>query len=380
MTQDFTEDFGPFRGRVWLDCAHQGPLPRVAVMASAEAVSWKLVPHRLPEQAFFEVPDRLKRALGGLIGVPAEETILGNSASYGIHLLANGLPLKEGNEVLLMDGDFPATVLPWLALRKRGIKARLLKPQGAVLTAEEIRAQITPETKLLCLSWVNSFNGHAVDIQAIGRVCHERDVIFILNGSQAVGARELRIPQTPVDALISCGFKWLCGPYGTGFCWIRPDLRETLHCTQSYWLTMQRGRDLDNIRRYEIREDLGAAAFDVFGTANFFNFKPFTAAVEYLLEQGIARIEAHDNALVSQLNGGIDFEKYELISPADGPARSTLVVLSHKDRARNRSIFEALRQEGLYISLREGNLRIAPHLYNTAGDINRLLEVLNSVI
>jgi cysteine desulfurase/selenocysteine lyase len=378
MPQAFSKDFGPFEGRVWLNCAHQGPLPRVAVEAASEALAWKIAPHRLTDDSFNGVPQRMKRALGQLIGASPEEVILGNSTSYGLHLLANGIPWQRGDEVLLAKGDFPANILPWLALRKRGVVIRFIQPRGAVPQADEVEEQITPATKLICMSWVNSFSGHAIDIHAVGKVCRANDVIFVLNGSQALGARSLDISTSPVDAVTSCGFKWLCGPYGTGFCWMRPRLLEALEYNQAYWLTMQKGRSLNQMQEYTLRDDLGAAAYDVFCTANFLNFMPWAAAVEYLLTQGLEQIEMYDDMLVSRLINGLDLAKYELISPQQGVTRSTLVILTHRERERNIEIFATLKREGIDIALREGNLRVSPHLYNTVDEIDNLLSILHS--
>jgi selenocysteine lyase/cysteine desulfurase len=387
MTQGFSKDFGPFEGRVWLNCAHQGPLPRVAVEAVSEALAWKIAPHRLTDDSFNSVPQRLKRALGQLIGASPEEIILSNSTSYGLHLLANGIPWQQGDKVLLARGDFPANILPWLALRKRGVVIRSIQPRGAVPQAHEVKERITPATKLFCTSWVNSFSGHAIDIRAIGEVCRANDVIFVLNGSQALGARSLDISNSPIDAVTSCGFKWLCGPYGTGFCWMRPELLESLEYNQAYWLTMQKGQSLNQMQEYTLRGDLGAAAYDVFCTANFLNFVPWAAAVEYLLAQGIEQIEMYNDMLVSRLINGLDLEKYKLISPPfdklrtpqQGVTRSTLVILTHREPECNKEIFDMLKHEGIDIALCEGNLRVSPHLYNTADEIDNLLSILHSV-
>ena len=93
-------DFGPFDGRTWLNCAHQGPLPRVAVEAAERAVALKVAPSRLSEEEFARVPRDLRGTLGRLLGVPAHEVVLGNSTTHGLHLLARGLPLRAGDEVL----------------------------------------------------------------------------------------------------------------------------------------------------------------------------------------------------------------------------------------------------------------------------------------
>lgn len=377
MTTYF-DDFGPFDGRIWLNCAHQGPLPRVAVEAAQQALALKIAPHRIADDAFRQVPLRLKSGLGRLIGAPADDIILGNSTSYGLHLLANGIPWQAGDEIVLVEGDFPANILPWLGLRKRGVVIRLIQPAAVNLQAEELQEHLTGATRLFCTSWVNSFTGYAVDVQSLGEVCRANNVLFVLNGSQAIGTRALDVSAVPVDAVTSCGFKWLCGPYGTGFCWVSPTLRESLEYNQAYWLVMQGGRALNLMREREIvlRSDLGAAAYDVFCTANFLNFMPWTAAVEYLLTQGVEQIEVHNSTLISRFINGLDSDEYELISPRQGLARSTLIVVTHKQVERNIEMHKALKDEGIDVAIREGNLRLSPHLYNSAEDIDRALSVL----
>jgi selenocysteine lyase/cysteine desulfurase len=379
MKEDFSRDFGPFNGQIWLNCAHQGALPRVAVQEVYEAVSWKISPYHLTTARFDQVPQRLKAALAELVGARADEIVLANSNSYGLHLLANGIPWREGDEILLVEGDFPSDILPWLALENRGVKIRYIRPRNHVPEPDELQANVTASTRLFCTTWVHSFSGWAVDAEALGTICRASDITFVLNASQALGARPLRVSSTPVDAVTSVGFKWLCGPYGTGFLWLRPDLRESLIYNQAYWRSMQTADDLgETSKRVAVGEGLGARKYDVFGTANFFNFKPWSASVEYLLRQGIERIEAYDQRLIARLLETLDGKRYVLISPRSGSPRSTLVLFSHKDPDRNREIHEALRRAGVHIAYRRGNLRIAPHLYNTEDEIERAVSLLNS--
>jgi cysteine desulfurase / selenocysteine lyase len=379
MIGNFAEDFGPFDGRLWLNCAHQGPLPRVAAAAAEEAIAWKRAPYHLTTERFSGVPQRLKQALGHLINAPADEIILGNSASYGLHLLANGIRWQAGDEVLLLKDDFPSDILPWLTLRERGVTTRFIEPRKHVPQVDELLANITPATKVFCTTLAHSFSGYAVDAQALGEVCRARGVKFVLNASQALGARPFNVADTPVDAVVGVGFKWLCGPYGTGFCWLRPELRESLRRIQAYWLSMQTADELGGEQGAPaLRDDLGARAFDVFGTANFFNFKPWTASVEYMLERGIENIAAHNDHLVSAFIEGLDRNRYEILSPLAGPQRSTLILISSRQAERNLAIYERLRRQDIYIAFRRGRLRISPHIHLTSEDIARALDALNA--
>lgn len=381
MMDDRRGDFAAFDGHVWLNTAHQGVLPKAAAAAAMEAVSWKQQPWQLTTERFSGVPQRLRRAIGALIGAPGEEIILGNSASYGLHLLANGLPWRDGDEVLTMRGDFPSDILPWLGLAPQGVQVRQLVPADRVLAPEEVRAAIGARTKLLCLTWVHSLSGYAIDLMAIGEICRDHGVLFVVNASQALGVRPIDVATAPVDALVSVGFKWLCGPYGTGFCWIRPDVLRRVTFNQTYWLAMLTSDDL-------AREDLdltlqaevGARRYDVFGTANFFNFHPLATAIEYVSGVGVDRVAAHDTALVQRFIDGLDRRRYRLLSPEAGSARSTLVFFSPLDRNNAADVQRTLRAAGIHVAPRAGALRVSTHLYNASDDIDRALTALNAAI
>lgn len=375
--------FGDFEGRVWMNTSHQGPLPEPAVAEALEAIEWKRSPRHIMGARFHEVTDRLRRALSRLVQVPAEEVILTNGASYGLHLLANGLPLAPGDEVLLMAGDFPSNLLPWRGLAAKGVQVRELASRRGlpVVEPEDVAEALSARTRVLCLSWVHSFSGLVTDLAALGALCREHQVALIANTSQGLGGRPLDLSALPLDAVVNVGWKWLCGPYGTGFCWLRPELRERLRVNRDYWLTAQTADDLEGGSPEPAPgPPLGGRRFDVFGTASFFNVKPFTAAVETLLELGLDRIEAHDRSLVDRLVDGLlddrQGDRWRLVSPEAREDRTPVVVFSHRHPSRNREVFEHLQRAGVDIALRRANLRASPHLHNTPDDVNRVLDAL----
>jgi cysteine desulfurase / selenocysteine lyase len=374
----FAADFGPFNGRAWFNTAHQGPLPRVAVQAAQECLSQRIRPSEIQDADFFDVPQRLRDALARLIGASSADIVLGNSTSYGLDLLANGIRWENGDEILLVKGDFPANIYPWFILRERGVQIRFCEIQAPGIRAEDLEKELSRKTRLFCTSWVNSFTGHATDIASLGRLCRDRGVLFVLNASQALGARVLDVRDTAVDAVTCCGYKWMCGPYGTGFCWLTPALRESLVPQHAYWLPMQAGKPLDQMRDCALRQDLGAKAWDIFCTANFFNFVPWIACLHYILEAGPERIAAYDQQIVEKLVRGLDRERFELLSPESGVSRSTLIVIRPLNLHDGLQWQQRLARAGVDVAVREGNLRIAPHLHNTMADVDRLLNELSS--
>jgi selenocysteine lyase/cysteine desulfurase len=361
---------------VWLNSAHQSALPRAAAEAAAEAVRWKARPWELTSERFRAVPEALRLAIGGLVGAPADEIILSNGASFGLHAIARGLSLESGDDVLVMQGDFPSNILPWLMREAEGVRVRAIAPRGAVLQADEVAAAIGPRTRAVCVSWVHSFSGHTIDLAAIGALCWASGAAFVVNVTQGVGVRALDLAMAPVDAVVASGWKWLCGPYGTGFAWVRPELLARMRCEQAYWLSMQTADDLARSGDPRLPEIYGPRQFEIFGTANFFNFKPFEASVSLLAGIGPDAAGAHIDVLVNRLVEGLVDAAYRLISPADGPARSSLVVFSHPDPDRNAGIHQKLLDARIHAAHRKGNIRISPHVYNTVDEIDRALTVL----
>ena len=370
--------FGPFDGRIWLNAAHQGPLPRAAVVAAEKALAAKVAPYRIADEDFIDVPRRLRELLGRLIEAAAEEIILGNSASWGLQVLANGLPFEEGDEILLLADEFPATVFPWLVCAERGASVRQLRLAEPVLQPETLQRELGPRTRIVAINWVRSLTGHVVDLPALHEICAQAGTHLIVNVTQGLGALLLNVQTTPVAAISCSGFKWLCGPYATGFAWIRPDVLATMRPVQAYWLALPDGLglDLNEEGEHRLRHDLGSRAYDVFGSANFLNFMPWAASVEQLLEEGLDKIAAYDARLVSRLIEGLSEIGLRFVSPIDPHERAAIVVVSAQDDVENRAIYERLRAAGIDIALRAGNLRLSPHFYNTVEEVDRTIATL----
>lgn len=370
-------EFAEIEG-IWLNTAHQGPLPRRAVDRAHAAVARKASPARMTEEAFSEVPDRLRRTLARLIEGQAEEIVLGNSTSHGLHLIANGIDWSPGDEVITVRGDYPATVLPWRRLEARGVIRREVgRTTDGLIDLAELAALLGPRTRVVAVTWVDSFTGAADDVTAIGGMCRANGTACVVNGSQAVGARSVDVSRLGVDAVVACGYKWLCGPYGTGFAWLSPSLQDQLASQQAYWLANPAGSNLEHMRDHTIRDDLGVRGFDMFCTANFFNAEPWIAALELLLHLGPAEVEQHNQALVASLLDGLDPQRYIVRGPQEPAARSTLVVLGPRDEKPD-TTHHRLASAGIATAVREGHIRLCPHLFNSPEHIDRALDVLHN--
>ena len=366
------------KNTVWLNASEQGPLPNAALDAACRAIGLKVNPSLFRVSDFSDVPMQMKQTLARLINADdANDMVLGNSATYMVRLLAEGFPFEKGDEILVEQGDFPTDILSWLPLRKKGVKVLRINPQKVRLGVEDLAQRISPKTRLLCVSWVNPFNGHAIDLKAVADFCAKNHIIFCLNGTQAFGYMPIDVQQMPVDAVLGAGYKWLLGPYGTGFGWMKKSLAQRLNYNNIHW-SAQSEADLNDMQSIGNLEWAKTGNFDVFGTANFFNFMTWKASIKYLLSIGIENIYTHNIGLARYLAENIDAKQYEIISPSDAQIPTAIVVV--KARAGNAEIIQnTLMQHNIFVSLRQGNLRISPHIYNTPHEIGRLLNLLNSM-
>lgn len=375
--KDYRHLFSPFDGKIWLNAASEGPLPLKAQETLKEALAWKSKPYLLDNLKFTTVVQGLKSSIAQLIGVENTDVILSNSASYGLHLLANGIHWKKGDEIVCMQNDFPTNILPWLALEKDGVKVKQVKARGKVLTPDELLENVTRDTRLFCISHVHTFSGFMVDVENFAKVCRDKKIIFVLNISQSSGTMPVDISKINVDAVVCAGYKWLCGPYGAGFCWIKPELRRALNFNQAYWVPYLSQEELKEEGPLKLKTWDSSRKYDVFGTANFFNFVPFKSCIDLWLEIGLDTVREYHQKLLDEFIKGLDKDKYFLISPPQGKARSSLIVFSHKKKEKNGLLFKKLKEENVYTALWKGHIRVAPHIYNTQEEIQITLRNIN---
>ncbi len=377
---EYVTDFSLNPNHTWLNVASEGPLPRVAAAALQEAVVWKSSPHLLTLPKFHQVPIELKKILSALIHVDWQDVILGNSATYGLHLLVHGIGFKSGDEIILLQNDFPTDILPWLSLEAQGVVVHQLPAQQHVLTPAEISKAINARTKLICLPYVHSFSGYREDIRTIGKQCRERGIIFVVNLSQAAGAFEVNVEDLDLDAVVCAGYKWLLGPYGTGFCWIRKEIRQQLNYAQNYWISLMDEVSLNSQGALALNDDHSTRRYDVFGTANFFNYVPWHASIKYLLSIGMDKVKAHNQGLVDHIVDGLNSKYFDLLSPGPRTERTNIVVFSCKDASKNHHLMEFLKEKGFHLALWKNKLRVSPHIYNTGKEIEALLKALNAYV
>ena len=377
MTHDYTADFYTEPGCSYLNSAYHGAIPNVAVQAMQEAAQLKQAPYRLPDVAHFEFPDAYRQAVAQLLGGEQKQVVIGDSATHGIMLLVRGLRWNRGDEVIIPQNEFPANRFPWQALEPEGVVLRQVSLSDSQTWLHNIEAALTPRTRVLAVSWVSYATGFRLDLQALATLCRDRGILLVLDGSQGVGGWPLDVKSESFDLLTCATYKWLLGPYGVGFSYISKKLLDELTTPNIHWMRVKGADDFNRLSDCDLDLVQDASRFDVNETANFFNLSAGTASLRYLQRVGPATVRDHVAALLSQLTETLP-EGYRVMSDTTPQHRSNIFCIRGRDERHTKKVFGELQAARVYTSLRDGNLRISPHLHNTPNDIERLLEVLNN--
>jgi cysteine desulfurase/selenocysteine lyase len=374
---DWRKEWFEFEDAVYLNAAAQGPLPRAAIRAATQALEWKKFPHTLPDSAYFELPNRIRTLLAKLIGGRPEEIAVTTGASSGLAAVASGFDWKPGDEVLIARGEFPAHFAAWLPMQWAGrLKVVEVEPRGRFLTADDFLARLGPRTRLVSASLVRFDNGARLDAPKIAAACHDAGALLLLDATQAVGAVPLDAHALGADFLTASGYKWLLSPYGTGFFWARGEHIEHMRPGPFYWMAFEGAEQFDTLSKRDFKLTQGARRWDSPETASFFNLAAMEASLEFLLRTGVQTVWQHVQRLTSMLIERLPLDRCVLASPAAGDARGPYVCVAARKPEMTRELFERLRAARVTVSLREGALRIAPHLYNSERDIDRIMMLL----
>ncbi len=377
---DWRQEWFDNEDATYLNLAAQSPMPKVAVRAVQAAIEWKKFPQRIPDSAFLDVPNRLRTSIAKLIGAQPADIALTSGASTGMSAIAYGLNWRAGDEVLTAIREFPLQYATWKPMEEReGIKLNVVSPSGRFLTTDDVIAALTPKTRLVSISLVRFDNGVLLDGARLAAACHAQGTLLALDASQACGAVPIDVQSMGVDFLVSAGYKFLLGPFGTGFFWAKPELMADMRPGPFYWMAAK-GME-SNFASMDFADPKPAPSgkrWDIAETANYFNHAALDASVEFVLQAGPAAIAAHSRNLIELLYERLPKDRCVPASPLDPAHRGPYACFAARAPEKTAALYDRLRKENIIVSLREGNIRVSPYLFNTERDIDRLISVITT--
>ena len=326
-----------------------------------------------------EIMESCRRLISQLIHAEKTENIaFTKNTSDGISLVAEGLPLREGDEILLNKMEFPSNVHPWRSVEQRKhLKIRFIDPVHGTLPVDLIEKNITQRTRVIAVSVVQFLSGYKSNLYEIGRLCREKDILLVVDGIQGLGVTEIDVSAMNIDALATGGHKWLMSPLGIGFLYLGERILENFTPVRTGWFSVEEPWDLLN---YDQPWLTNAQRLED-GTPNMLGITGMNASLKNLLDIGIETISARVRELTDTLIDLIQNDsRFKLYTSSKPDERAGIVTFKTGAEPDGDQLINELKENKISISHREGFLRIAPHYYNTPEELQHVFEQISSRI
>jgi selenocysteine lyase/cysteine desulfurase len=365
-------EFPITRRWVFFDHAAVAPLSRPAQQALAEWAADMAENGDVNVLRWDRRVEEVRGLAARLLNADPLDIAFVKNTSEGVGIVAEGFPWKAGDNVVIAAEEYPANVYPWMNLAGRGVEVRRVPSRDRRLWIDDLRAAIDGRTRLLSLSAVEYASGFRNDLDAIGGLCRERGVYFVVDAIQALGVLPVDVRRSPVDFLAADGHKWLLGPEGAGIFYIRRELVDLLHAVGVGWNSVVGSRNFAKID-FTLKPHAGRWES---GSLNLAGITALGASLELLLGIGIPAVAARVLELTDYLCEQAERMGLEVFSSRRPEDKSGIVSLT-APVADPRALVRRLRAEGVVINQRSGRLRVSPHCYNTHAELDRLIGLLH---
>ncbi len=370
----------PRLGReIYLNAAAGTPLATFSEAAlDAYREFWRYGPDEGRGAVLNDVVSESRAAFAQLIGASESEIAWTHCTKAGEQLILDNLPaLRNGGNVVTNDLHFGGSLHNLLGLRDRGLDVRIVRSSGFATDADEMIGAIDDRTALVAVTLVSNINGHVEPMAEISAAAHAAGALVYADIIQAAGVIPIDVEALGIDFAACSGYKWLYGPHGVGFLYVREALQDTALEPRRF-----PGHARHNYRPWTSTPEPGVGAFRTNapvdarryqpGHVSYIGYAALLAGLRFIDDIGVEEIQRHTTRLGQRLADGLDSARYTLISPHLD--RTPIVSFLASDPP---ALEEKLRAAQLVISLNAESIRVSPGIYNNDDDVDRLLEVLN---
>jgi selenocysteine lyase/cysteine desulfurase len=357
----------------YLNSAAVAPLPTPAVEAVISQLRDVSENGTVNMQQWLDTKKRCRSLVAEMLHVRPDQIAFMRNTSDGVSSIANGVDWAEGDNIVTFEREFPANFYPWRRVRDvYGVELRTCPERNGRIDLDEFISLIDGNTKVVAISAVQFGSGFRADLERIGRAARAVDALFSVDIIQAFGAMPLDLEAMYVDAAAGSSHKWLCSPEGCGIMYLSDRARDRVDPTLVGWISVMEPWEFNDT---EQPWKSTALAWES-GTGNSSLFYGMEQSLKLLHEAGAENIERHLAQLTDLFCELLPGKDYELVSSRAAGERSQIVCIKHTKGLSPAEIASRLEKESVVISPRGDRLRIAPHLFNDAGDIERLIDCL----
>ncbi|OJJ20794.1 aminotransferase class V [marine bacterium AO1-C] len=368
----------------YLNNAYMAPSLKSVSEAGLQGIHQKNTPYVISPQDFFAPTETLREDYAHIINATNPQQIVTvPSISYGIANAAQNIDFQAGDEILLIDEQFPSNYYIWERLaREQQLTIKTITPPTTLenrgqLWNESILEAINAKTKVVSMGQVHWADGTKFDLMRIRQKTRMVDALLILDGTQSVGALPFDVQVIQPDALICAAYKWLMGPYSIGLAYYGEYFNQGKPIEES-WMNRYNSEDFANLVNYQDAYQPGALRYEVGEHSNFILIPMLSAAIRQINEWGVENIQEYCRRLTTpfieqlqKLGCWVEDEAYR---------GAHLFGVRLPEGVDVTEVKNTFAQEKIYVSVRGNAVRIATHLYNDEKDWQKLLNCFEQVL
>jgi selenocysteine lyase/cysteine desulfurase len=365
----------------YLNCGYMSPLMTRVRDAVVQGLDRKRHPWEIVARDFYTGSDRLRAAFAELIHAKPDDVAVVAAASYGVSIAATNLPLARAQGVLVVEDQFPSNLYPWRERARETGASVVTVPRPAdgdwtravLATLDDDGNHIAVAALPQC-HWTD---GGLFDLAAIGDACRRRGIFLSLDVTQSAGAYPLDVRRIQPDFLVAAAYKWLMGPYSLGLLYVSERWQREGRPIEHNWIARKDSENFARLVDYQDEFAEGARRFDVGERSNFALVPGAEAGIRQVLEWGVENLSETLGGITDEI--AVRARSLGLGSPPRDKRAPHYIGLSLPSGVPA-NLLDALARRKVYVSVRGASIRVTPHLYNEAADVDRLFEALEEAL
>ncbi len=361
----------------YLNCAYISPSLKSVTVAGRQGVERKSQPWTITTADFFNESEQARALFAELIGATSDDIAIIPATSYGIATAAQNLPLEPGQNVVVMEEQFPSNYYGWSEkAKKAGSNLIVVKRPLNSSISSALRNAINEATGIVALPNCHWTDGAIIDVRTVRKRCREKGAALVLDLAQSAGVMPFPLDDIDPDFIIAPSYKWLFGPYSLGFLYVAPRWQHG-EPLEHNWINRANSEDFAGLVNYRDEFQPGARKFDVGERSNFALMPMAVAALEQLLIWGVDNIAETLAQFTDEIGHRADKLGLNITSVKE---RSPHMIGIRFMNGVPSGLLEKLCERNVFVSVRGNSMRVSPHLYNNHDDIDRLFDALRTVL
>lgn len=314
--------------------------------------------------SWMERTESTRKKVADYMGASEKEIAFTTNTSHGMNLVAQ--LLKDRGDIITMQDEFPSTTFPWL---NQGVKVHMVSPVNGKYPLDVIENNLTPQTKVLVTSYVQYSTGFRQDLEALGKFCREKDLVFVVNATQAVPVFPVDVKKMNIDFLVFTGLKWATAGYGIGCLYISDKYLQKDKMPFAGWLSVHEAEQMNNTK-LNLRPEASVLEG---GCPHFPNIFALGGALDLFNRIGKEKAAQRVLQLNKLVMEKLQQKGYQLASPTEEKHMSGITIVKVKNP---KETVEQLREKNIIVSARGEGLRISVSVFNSEEDVERLVTIL----